>query len=153
MSQNRIIVATFCDDIRYETGNKHSLIGCYKQDLIIEKLPGTLPKLCAAVMIRTPIDQPLEKLVIFAKLDAELVGEVEFQEDQLQKLKREMVARGLEGMKTVEVNCHFTFSPLVIPQEGNLTIEVLADGEALNREVLKIRGKDQGIAPINSSGD
>lgn len=147
MMLDRFVVATFCDDIRYETGNKHSLMGCYKDDLVVDQLPVALPKLCAVVQIRTPIDQPfMSNLIVNATLDGESVGLMEFTEDRLEGLKREMVARELSGMKKAEINCHFTFSPLVITQEGRLTIDVLADGEPLNREFLMIRVKSQELA-------
>ena len=46
MTENRTVIAQFCDDFRQEIGNKFSLMGCYGTDLYVPQFPITLPKLC-----------------------------------------------------------------------------------------------------------
>lgn len=64
--------STFCDDIRFEVGNKLSFIGCYNGTMMIEgELPLLMPKFCIATVIKTPIDKPFEKLEIVLLLKHE----------------------------------------------------------------------------------
>lgn len=53
---NSFGVSIFCDDIRYEQGNKVSLMGCYGPELHVHTpLPVVLPKLGVLVQARFPI--------------------------------------------------------------------------------------------------
>ncbi len=42
----RHLVTIICDDIRFETGNKVSLMGLYDEDIVLAQVPARLPKLC-----------------------------------------------------------------------------------------------------------
>ncbi|MGH8129302.1 MAG: DUF6941 family protein [Steroidobacteraceae bacterium] len=64
MTENRTVIAQFCDDVRQEIGNKFSLMGCYGTDLYVPEFPITLPKLCVFVNVRTPTEEPFETLTI-----------------------------------------------------------------------------------------
>lgn len=64
MTPNRTVIAQFCDDVRQEIGNKFSLMGCYGTDLYVPAFPITLPKLCVFVHVRTPREQPFERLTL-----------------------------------------------------------------------------------------
>ncbi|WP_189994763.1 DUF6941 family protein [Thalassobaculum fulvum] len=44
----------FCDDVRQEIGDKTTLVGIYKQELIVDSFPATLPRL--AIVVRIGID-------------------------------------------------------------------------------------------------
>lgn len=48
----------FCDDIRYEIGNKRSLIGIYSTHMFLNEIPCTINKLCASVYFREEPDSP-----------------------------------------------------------------------------------------------
>jgi hypothetical protein len=58
----RFAIATFCDDVRVEVGNKLSFIGIYQSDLLVPTFPTTLPKLCVVMMVRTPLTRPFREL-------------------------------------------------------------------------------------------
>jgi len=60
----RHIEVIYCDDIRYEIGNKVSFMGVYSADLFVSEFPAILPKLCIHVGVVTPFDEPFEKLLI-----------------------------------------------------------------------------------------
>ena len=64
MTENRTVIAQFCDDFRQEIGNKFSLMGCYGTDLYVPQFPITLPKLCVFVYVRTPKERPFGTLTI-----------------------------------------------------------------------------------------
>lgn len=58
----RHLEVTYCDDIREEVGGKISLMGIYTGDMFVASMPLLLPKLCIAVNVVTPIDEPLQTL-------------------------------------------------------------------------------------------
>ncbi len=64
MTENRTVIAQFCEDFRQEIGNKFSLMGCYGSDLYVPKFPITLPKLCVFVYVRTPKEHPFGTLTL-----------------------------------------------------------------------------------------
>jgi hypothetical protein len=64
MTGQRTVIAQFCDDVRQEIGNKFSLMGCYGTDLYLPSFPMTLPKLCVFVHVRTPREQPFQRLTL-----------------------------------------------------------------------------------------
>ena len=64
MTENRTVIAQFCDDFRQEIGNKFSLMGCYGTDLYVPTFPFTLPKLCVFVNVRTPRELPFGTLTL-----------------------------------------------------------------------------------------
>lgn len=78
MSAGRYLFVQFCDDIRQEVGNKLSLIGCYGSELLVEKLPAILPKLCVQAHLSTPLDQPFERATLRAYINGDILAELEF---------------------------------------------------------------------------
>ena len=56
-----------CDDIREEKNNKFSLMGMYGKEIIFNKLPALLPKLCIIIMIEE-IREKFDKIEITLKL-------------------------------------------------------------------------------------
>ena len=51
MKVSRKISTIVCDDIREEKSNKFSLMGIYGKDIVFNKLPALLPKLCLAILL------------------------------------------------------------------------------------------------------
>lgn len=45
------ISAIVCDDIRNEAGHKHSLMGIYGTEIVLNKLPAILPQLCLCIVL------------------------------------------------------------------------------------------------------
>lgn len=48
--------AIFCDDVRQESGNKLSYMGIYGGNLLLERFPAVLPKLCVVISLRLPVE-------------------------------------------------------------------------------------------------
>ena len=132
MSFDRFVVAQFCDDIRQEIGNKHSLMGCYAEDLLVPALPWVLAKLCAQVKIATPVERPFERLSVRALLNEELIAELEFPAAQLDAAKRDIKSRDLGSERRMAVVALLTFSPLQVREAGKLRIEAETE-EGLHR--------------------
>lgn len=143
MSEHRFITATFCDDIRYEVGNKFSLIGCYSGELISETMPIVLPKFCASVSIHSKISDPFRKLVIRALLNDQVVAEQEFpegallQEDQLTSFKK------ADFLKNFSINIQFVFSPLAVEGDSWLSLVAETECETIQGPYFHIRGRKE----------
>lgn len=50
MADDIRVSAIFCDDIRQEVGGKHSFMGVYGPECVLKTLPGTIPRLCIAII-------------------------------------------------------------------------------------------------------
>lgn len=137
MSDSRIVIAQFCDDVRQEIGNKYSLMGCYGPELIINKLPATLAKLCAQVRVQTPIDRAFTKLVIRAIFNGDVLAEIELPPSDLDLMQKK-AASADEGVAII-VMAIFSFSPLAISEPCKLQIEAETEDEILKGNSLLLR--------------
>lgn len=138
MSNDRIAVALFCDDVRQELGNKYSLMGCYGDELIIERLPALLPKLGVQLRAITPIDRPFKKLVFRAFLNEELLAEIDVPKEQLAAAKELVASR--DDAQRLTIMAIMGFSPLAISDESQLRIEAETEDEILRGGALRIKG-------------
>lgn len=76
MAEERFISTQYCDDVRQETGNKVSLMGCYNHSMLVDHFPANLPKLCVQVKVHTPTDRPFTRLSVRLMRAEELLAEV-----------------------------------------------------------------------------
>ena len=133
MKASRIVLSQFCDDIRQEVGNKYSLMGCYGNELIVEKLPVLLPKLCVQVRVITPIDKPFYKLIIRAKMNSDIIAEMNVISGDI---TTPPIPSGIDKPVRTELSVMMTFSPLQIAEPSKLRIEAEADDEILRGGIL-----------------
>lgn len=143
MSQGRIVVTQFCDDVRYEVGNKYSLIGCYGDEMIVDKLPALLPKLCVQIRAFTTIDQVFTKLVLRAFLGEELIAEanIEFGKISADDAPADATRMGIMTF--------MFFSPLGITEPCQLRIEAETENGILSGGKLKIRERTIEDQPLD----
>ncbi len=125
MAVPRIIVTQFCDDIRHEEGNKYSLMGCYSNELIVNKLPVVLPKLCAHLRAITPIDSPFSKLIIRAKINDDIIAEINVPVSEVD------IPSLIDNPIRVEHTVMMAFSPLSITEPCKLHIEAETEDDTL----------------------
>ncbi|MES2365867.1 MAG: hypothetical protein V4563_08250 [Pseudomonadota bacterium] len=139
MNDGRMVIATFCDDIRYERGNKHSLMGCYSGELIIDRIPAILPKLCVQIQVVTPLEQPFILLTLRACLDDEVLGETVLPGDQLLALHQEVLARSHADSTLMGIHSHMVFAPFVVNQPCTLRVEAETEYGIIKGSRLQIR--------------
>ena len=107
----------FCDDIRTEIGNKHSLMGVYGDDLKFASLPGR--------PMKWPINKPLGLFIrlIIEKDDIFDSIKMKFSMDNhtgnLPELNMKMDAAAINKP---QVNIVTKIEPLPIPGPGKLTV-------------------------------
>ncbi|SRR5713226_1625668 len=80
---NRHVTAIYCDDIRFELGNKHSYIGVYFGKMFVSQFPVQLPKLCIAISVHTPIGTPFKKATIRVLNGKIAIAEIPLDENTL----------------------------------------------------------------------
>lgn len=148
MNDDRVIVAVFCDDIRYERGNKHSLMGCYSDQLILEQVPATIPKLCVEVTTLTPLEHPFSKLTLRAILNDEIIGVADITGENLAEMQKGVRERSGADTTRLGIRAHMVFSPLAIIQPSTLRVEAETEEGIIKGSRLTIRA----INPNESLG-
>lgn len=129
--------AVYCDDIRYEIGNKTSLIGLYSGQLGVPEFPCALSKLCVVLSVSTPKDHMFKSLVLTGSLADSEIFRMEMNDEQIQAVVAQTPKLQEEG-KFYMVQLMAILSPLQIEKPGKLTLNLLADGEKLDCAGLEI---------------
>lgn len=141
MAERRIEVV-YCDDIRLELGNKHSLMGVYPADMFIDIMPVVLPKLCAWVNVVTPVGKPFDRLrVRVLHDDVTLIDTGELIEDGSMDLpsQHDDSTQGDNEERLMAFNFLFTISPFSVDAESSLQIVAETEDGDMKSRRLRIR--------------
>lgn len=131
MTPNRSVIAQFCDDVRQEIGNKFSLMGCYGTDLYVPTFPITLPKLCVFVHVRTPREQPFERLTLRLVRGHEVLSELVANPDKLNAGDTPEWARWLSMTGILAVTPFHAAGPCRLQVRAETESETLESGQFL----------------------
>lgn len=138
---NRHVQTIFCDDIRHELGGKLSYIGVYSGHLFVPAFPVTLPKLCLALSVITPANQPFRKLELRIFKDDEQLAEGVLDEAQLSEVieaPSEESGNSATNERVQVLNSLFVFSPFQIDGPCRLRIRAVTESEELRGLALSI---------------
>jgi hypothetical protein len=141
MMENIVAYALYCDDIRQESGGKHSFMGVYNSELVLNDIPSSLSKLHAHVTIRMPINTKIKDLGLHVFLNGNEMTSLSFPEDYIDALnsfpeeRQDSEDRGKTAVVSLE------FLQVQILEEGKLTLLVEVDGEKIKGNGLRIRRK------------
>lgn len=125
---DRFVHAIFCDDIRQETGNKVSFMGCYQGELFVPLMPLALPKLCVYVTISTLVARPLKALTIRVDQRETKLVTIEIPSEDLARL----APPPQEDATRILVNAIVILSPFAITEPSEIRVVVITeDGEML----------------------
>jgi hypothetical protein len=149
---NRQVQTLFCDDIRHEVGGKLSYIGVYSGALFVTSFPVSLPKLCLALSVITPMERPLRSLSIRVMKDDAVLAEATPEDSQLVNATESLAELPDDERKErVQVlKSHFVFSPLHLEGPCTLRVRVQTEDEELRGGDLRI---DQLPAPQLAGGN
>jgi hypothetical protein len=116
----------FCDDVRFEIGQKQSFIGVYQGDMIAYGAPPlVLPKLCLVVSYSERPGESLEpvELRVYMPGDADDAPTLR-QQLPVDQLRSEAVAPTIPGLEDPmrKFSGVFSFSPFPITQEGTIKV-------------------------------
>jgi hypothetical protein len=145
-NDSRFVFAQFCDDIRQEIGQKFSLMGCYGSEMIIDKLPASLPKLGILVKIFTGTDRPFSHLLVRALMNDEILAELEIpvakSADAFQKIAS-TTDLGRVGLQAILV-----LSPLVVVEPCKIRIEAETEEGIIRGSYIKLRQRTPEDPPL-----
>ena len=122
-SNGRFLTAIFCDDIRYEKGDKESYMGCYLQEnLFVSSVPVGLSRFCVHAIAYTPTKNPFRSLTFLVVQDSnQEIARLQIPENALNSQEN----RTDETTQRTTVRASFFFAPLMI--EGPMLLQVVAD--------------------------
>ncbi|MEJ5207462.1 hypothetical protein [Denitratimonas sp. CY0512] len=142
--------AIYCDDIRQEISGKVTLVGTYTGSLLVRSFPVTLPKLCLALNVVTPVEGSFGDLKIRITHNEVVIAE------------GGMTAPDLHAAFAATRNCgddnpsndgrqllagfHFIFSPIRLEEPGRIRVHVEAGGEEFKANALRIEQLDEADA-------
>ncbi|WP_343819493.1 hypothetical protein ISN75_02610 [Dyella marensis] len=135
----RSVYATFCDDIRFEAGNKISLIGVYDNEMLVQNIPTLLPKLGIVVVTIAPISKPIHRLRIEVRFEDQVLDAAEA--DLSPGVGEKLATHNEDGLpfRGRMNKAVFLFSPLPVTKKGVIRVHAFADGEELLSNGLFVR--------------
>ncbi|HKX59502.1 MAG TPA: hypothetical protein VJN00_09050 [Steroidobacteraceae bacterium] len=131
MTGQRTVIAQFCDDVRQEIGNKFSLMGCYGTDLYLPSFPMTLPKLCVFVHVRTPREQPFQRLTLRLVRGGDVLSELVANPEKLNAGDTPDWARWLSMTGILAVTPFHAIAPCRLRVLAETESETLESGQFL----------------------
>jgi hypothetical protein len=148
----------FCDDIRFESFNKTSLIGLYGYEMLLfGNFPAQLPKLGMFCCLRFHKSQKVSGI----KIQIYFPGDVEESPSHTQEVGFQFEADNFPLPDPAEYpdpseyygfNHPFLFSPVIIKQPGYVRIRATAGSNRIKAGSLKIRAAlPAEIAQMNVS--
>jgi len=121
-----------CDDIREEKNNKFSLMGMYGKEIIFNKLPALLPKLCFLITLEE-IREKFSKIEITMKLP---------------KTKPQVFNRQIPPNISLKSDFNFIFciSPFKVEETGEAIFEVRIGESKRTNHVYRLKINERKIA-------
>ena len=124
----RFASAIFCDDIRYELGNKVTLVGLYNKDLFVQEFPAHLSRLAVSLNVDTPIEKPFETFGVIVEKGDEVVMEIPVQPTSaFVQPPQSNKAVGQDAVTRASLGMHFFLPPLPILEPCTIRVKVVLD--------------------------
>lgn len=123
---------TFCDDIRFETNGKITLIGCYTGELNFGgPKPGLLPTFAALVNIRIPVSVELSTLTVRVTKDVLSETEIMFETsiDIPEESRQIPEGEELAEERVLFFSMPLQWSPVEVVDEGHIKVRAFLDGK------------------------
>jgi hypothetical protein len=140
----RYIHTSFCDDVRYEQGDKLSLMGIYPNSLIVPgAAQGMIQKLCVIIEAHTPINEPFTRLTLQMRKDDKVIQEFTLPEHDLAQLERP--AEGQFDFKMSMIGSIFVLQSMPIEKSCILSVVAITEREELLGGRLHVRLSEEGI--------
>lgn len=143
----RHIQTYYCDDIRHEVSGKLSYIGMYNGEMIVSSFPATLPKLCIALKVVTPITKPMESLTIRITKNDDELQKITVSDEQIEAARLGSKEAIKEGLLEAQIFNYITaFSPFQL--DGPCVVRVRAQTECEELRGLALSIKEGEIPQL-----
>lgn len=150
-AHRRTAHAIYCDDVRQEIGNKLSLIGVYTGQLLVPKLPISLPKLCIVLEVRTAASAPFTDIRVEVLKNKEvLISAIAQPPAEAQKSTAEKASEHVDdSSRIITAKLVMELAPFKIEEGFLLRTVVAADGETLRAGglVVEQQAETQSVRP------
>lgn len=142
---NRYAHTQFADDIRFEVGNKTSVIGIYAGEMFLPFFPCALPKLCIAAYFSFEAKEPIKSLGFKVTLAGQEIENVSLPESDIANMITNMTSKSTEENPVTQLSIggQLVFSPLNIEAPSVVTVTAVADGVEYLAGKLRIFLADQ----------
>lgn len=146
-------ISIFCDDIRFEQGNKLTFVGCYGTEMLISgPLPALLPRLGIFVQLRLPAgtSSPSQIRVYFPdSKDDEPAYVMDIAAPSAETIKKSQETPSPDIVPILASNVPILLGPVVIAMEGLIKVRVEWGGKTIKAGTIKIRhvGTEGAISP------
>jgi len=136
-----LAITIFCDDIRYEVGGKHSLIGIYRDDLLLQGVtfPTTLPKLALSVTLVLHSSQPVLPMEIKISLPGEHEDAPQYVAHVDTRIDPDTDA---STDKRRHLNFHFILAPITFKEPGPIKVRLHQQNHVIKAGSLNVRSVD-----------
>jgi hypothetical protein len=142
----------FCDDVRYEIGNKSTLVGVYRGRMLVHgDFPALIPKFACAVSYLQRKDQIIlpAKVLIFLPGDSDdkpsFASEIPYEEaalriaDEELKFDEGIKKEDIVGPGYLSMEAAYVLSPLVINQPGIIKVRITRNDELFRAGMLIVQ--------------
>jgi hypothetical protein len=152
MTLKPFALTTFCDDIRYETGGKFSLIGVYHEALIFAgaTFPFTLNRLGLSITFVEHPSAPVADIDIHVLLPGDVREKPAFA-FRIEPREVQPIPDDPEGTRRT-LNFHLMLGPLTIRQSGLIKVRLINKGRRYRAGALHVvQPKSKGLTEQGSS--
>jgi len=138
----------FCDDIRYEIGNKTTLIGLYSGEMFVSQMPSILPKLCFHVECTTSVDNPFRTMTFRISDGDTVLLEQAIPDQELAVACENLLKKNSpdDPLVTLSMGMNLVASPFLVDKPTTVIVNVIADKEEILAGKLRIKQGD-ALAP------
>jgi hypothetical protein len=123
----RCVLAQFCDDIRYEVGNKVTLVGLYDGALFLQEFPAMIPRLGINLVVDTPIDDQVRSFVLRIEKGDEIIVEATASVPS-QPRPDTVVQNGHDELTRAMFSMKILLAPMTVLSPCMLRVKVTLDG-------------------------
>lgn len=125
----------FSDDVRFEVGNKQSIVGIYSGSMFLPEFPAVIPKLCVSFWIYIPKDVSANSANYLLLKDDEVIANVPINIGGIDFTSADLS----NGKATANVvQSLIALSPLYVDKQTVLKTRLIVDGEELKSSSLQI---------------
>lgn len=148
-AKSRCVLAQFCDDIRYEIGNKITLVGIYNTTLFLPEFPALIPHLGVNLIIDLPIDEEIKTLVLRIEKGDEIILESTTPLPSPSFLSGAMLD-GHDEITRALIGMQLSLPPITVMSSCMLRVKVTLDGVECVAGKLRISAapSNQSTAPV-----